>query len=74
MREKSVDLSDYQILNVIKTYVKSMRRKVDGGSRTAKDPGANDRPSSSDEGMRKMFFNRIDGIVSDKIKKHETQF
>ena len=67
-----MNLSDYQILSVIKTYIKSMRGKVDSGAETEKDSHKNDGPSSSDDGMRKMVFNRIDEIVSEKIKKRET--
>jgi hypothetical protein len=67
-----VNLSDYQILNVIKTYIKSMRGKVEAGAAAGKDPGTTDESPSSDEGMRKMVFGRIDEIVSEKIKKRET--
>jgi hypothetical protein len=67
-----MNLSDYQILSVIKTYIKSMRGRVDSGAATGKDSGTNDGPSSSDDGMRKMVFDRIDEIVSEKIRKRET--
>ena len=67
-----MNLSDYQILSVIKTYIKSMRGKVDSDAGTEKDSQKDDGPSSSDDGMRKMVFNRIDEIVSEKIKKRET--
>ncbi|HME45965.1 MAG TPA: hypothetical protein VKF36_22955 [Syntrophorhabdales bacterium] len=67
-----MNLSDYQILSVIKTYIKSMRGKVDADAGTEKGSGGSHGPSSSDDGMRKMVFDRIDEIVSEKIKKHET--
>jgi hypothetical protein len=67
-----VNVSDYQILNVIKTYIKSMRGKVDSVDTAGENTGTNDDSFSSDEGMRKMVFDRIDEIVSEKIKKHET--
>jgi hypothetical protein len=66
-----MNLSDYQILNVIKTYIKSMRGKVDSDAATGRDPATKD-GSSSDDRMRKMVFDRIDEIVSEKIKKRET--
>lgn len=69
-----MSVSDYQILNVIKTYMKSMRGKVDSADMAGKVSGANGDPLSPDEGMRKMFFARIDEIVSEKVKKHETSF
>jgi hypothetical protein len=67
-----MNLSDYQILSVIKTYIKSMRGKIDSDAAAGKDSATTDRPSSSDDGMRKMVFDRIDDIVSEKIKKRET--
>jgi hypothetical protein len=67
-----VNVSDYQILNVIKTYIKSMRGKVDLADTAGKVPGMNGDSPLPDEGMRKMVFDRIDEIVSEKVKKHET--
>ena len=67
-----MSVSDYQMLNVIRTYIKSMRGKVDSADAAGENPGKNDNSSSLDEGMRKIVFNRIDEIVSEKIKKHET--
>ena len=67
-----MNVSDYQILNVIKTYIKNMRGKVDSAQAADKDPGTNDDSPSPDEGMRKMVFDRIEEIVSEKVKKHET--
>ncbi len=67
-----MDLSDYQIVNVIKSYARSMRKKV--GVQSAKDEcrGTHDGAPSPDESMRKMVFGRIEEIVSEKIKKRET--
>ena len=67
-----MNVSDYQILNVIKTYIKNMRGKVDSAEDAGKNSGANDDSPTPDEGMRKMVFDRIDEIVSEKVKKHET--
>jgi hypothetical protein len=67
-----VSVSDYQIVNVIKTYMKSMRGKVDSADTTDRNTGTNGNSPSPDEGMRKMVFDRIDEIVSEKVKKHET--
>ena len=67
-----MDLSDYQILNVIKTYVKSLRSKVNGVASKSNNQTANGGSSSPDEGMRKMVFGRIEGIVSEKARKRES--
>ncbi len=66
-----MNVSDYQIVNVIKTYIKSMRGKIDSAEKADRDPKTNEDPQLPDEGMRKMVFDRIDGIVSEKIRKHE---
>jgi hypothetical protein len=49
-----------------------MRGKVDSADAAGENPGKNDNSSSLNEGMRKMVFDRIDEIVSEKIRKHET--
>lgn len=67
-----MNVSDYQILNVIKTYIKNMRGKVDSAEDANKHPGTSADAPSPDDGMRKMVFDRIDEIVSEKVKKHET--
>jgi len=71
-REICVDLSDYQIMNVIRTYVKSLRGKVNYIGSTSDDQAINGEPSLQDEGMRKMVFGRIEEIVSEKAKRRET--
>jgi len=67
-----MSVSDYQILNVIKTYIKNMRNKVDSTDVEGKNPEAGDDAASPDEKMKKMVFDRIGEIVTEKIKKHET--
>ncbi len=65
-----MDLSDYQILNVIKTYVKSMIGRVPPSAAKNRDQ-ANPPLPSSDEGMRKILFDRIEEAVYEKVKKRE---
>lgn len=67
-----MSLSDYQMLNVIKTYIRIMRGKVDSADMEGGTSKAGDESPSPDEKMRNMLFRRIDGIVSEKIKKHES--
>ena len=68
-----MNLSDYQILNVIKTYIRNMRGKVESEESTQEDARAADGGISSREGMKKIVYDRIDEIVSEKVKRHETQ-
>ena len=67
-----MNISDYQILNVIKTYIKNMRNKVDSADAEGSDREASDESATHDEQMKKMVFDRIGEIVTEKIKKHET--
>ncbi len=64
-----MDLSDYQIVNVIKTYAKSMRNKVRHGASGTEESGMHGETPSLDEAMRRMVFDRIENIVSGKINK-----
>lgn len=68
-----MNLSDYQILNVIKTYIRNMRGKVESEESGQQETRAADGGISSEEGIKKIVYDRIDEIVSEKVKKHETQ-
>jgi hypothetical protein len=68
-----VNLSDYQILTVIKTYIRNMRGKVDSDDHAQDAIRVADDASPSDERMKKIVFDRIDEIVTEKIKKNEAQ-
>lgn len=67
-----MNLSDYQILNVIKTYIKSVRGKVDLADAARDNPAANEDVPPSDDRMKKIVFDRIGEIVTEKLRKHET--
>ena len=67
-----MNLSDYQILNVIKTYIKSVRGRVDSADAARDNPAANGDAPPSDDGMKKIVFDRIGEIVTEKLRKHET--
>ena len=68
-----MNLSDYQILTVIKTYIRNMRGKVDSDEPAQDATRVVEDGSTSEEGMKKIVFDRIDEIVTEKIKKHEAQ-
>jgi hypothetical protein len=67
-----MNLSDYQILNVIKIYIKSVRGRVDSADAARDNPAANEDAPASDDGMKKIVFDRIGEIVTEKLRKHET--
>jgi hypothetical protein len=68
-----VNLSDYQILNVIKTYIRNMRGKVESDESEQETAGVADSGIDPEEGMKKIVFDRIDEIVTEKARKHEAQ-
>jgi len=68
-----MNVSDYQILNVIKTYIRSVRGRVDSADAVRNDSAPAEEAPPSDEGMKKIVFDRIGEIVTEKLRKHETE-
>ena len=68
-----MNLSDYQILNVIKTYIRAVRGRVDSADAAGSDSAPDDDALPSDEGMKKIVFDRIGEIVTEKLRKHESE-
>jgi hypothetical protein len=68
-----MNLSDYHILNVIKTYIRSVSGKVNSADAAGADTAATEEALPSDEGIKKIVFDRIGEIVTEKLRKHETE-
>jgi hypothetical protein len=66
-------ISDYQISSVIRNYVKNMRGKLDAGYIAAEEREAEDRTAISEEGMKRMVFERIGEKMTERLKKHEVK-
>lgn len=64
-------ISDYQISSVIRNYVKNMRGKLDAGSVGPDEHETEDRTAISEEGMKRMLFDRIGEKMTERLKKHE---
>ncbi len=62
-------VSDYQISNVIKTYMRNMKSKTIHGNVTP-EPAAEDRVLVSDEGVKRMLFDRIGEKMTERLRKH----
>jgi len=64
-------ISDYQTGSVIKNYMKNMKVKVkdreDGPTQEPKD----DLVAISQEGMKKILYERIGEQMTEKLKKHD---
>jgi predicted DNA-binding protein (UPF0278 family) len=66
-------ISDYQISSVIRNYVKNMRGKLDAGSAAGDEHDTEDRTAISEEGMKRMVFERIGEKMTERLKKHEVK-
>jgi hypothetical protein len=66
-------ISDYQISSVIRNYVKNMRGKLDAGCTGAEEPESEDKTAISEEGMKRMVYERIGEKVTERLRKHEVK-
>ncbi len=66
-------ISDYQINNVIRTYVKNMKSRVSLADSVPKEMNEEDRISISEEGMRRMLFERIGEKMTERLRKHDQE-
>ena len=60
-------ISDYQINSVIKTYMRNMKSRTIQSDKTS-EPPAEDRVLISDEGMKKMLFDRIGEKMTERLR------
>lgn len=65
-------ISDYQINNVIKTYMKNMKSKAVLADKTAGST-AEDTVLVSNDGVKKMLFERIGEKMSERLRKHDQE-
>ncbi len=63
-------VSDYQINNVIKTYMKNMKTKVNRAGKASDATQAEDKVNISEEGMKRVLFKRIGEKMTERLKKH----
>ncbi len=66
-------ISDYQINNVIRTYVKNMKSRANLADESHREVPAEDRISISEEGMRRMLFTRIGEKMTERLRKHDQE-
>jgi len=64
-------ISDYQISNVIRTYMKNMKVKVRQVDNEPNMVARNDEVVISKEGMKRMLFERIEEQMTEKLRKYE---
>ncbi|OPY66503.1 MAG: hypothetical protein A4E57_02764 [Syntrophorhabdaceae bacterium PtaU1.Bin034] len=65
-------ISDYQINNVIRTYVRNMKSRMDTAEKGHEEAGE-DKVLISEEGMKKMLFERIGEKMTERLRKHDQE-
>jgi hypothetical protein len=66
-------VSDYQISSVIRTYVKNLKSRMDRIDKAHHEVALADRVSISDEGMKRILFERIGEKMTEKLRRHEQE-
>lgn len=64
-------ISDYQISNVIRTYMKNMKVKMGQSEKGCDSLLKEDEVNISKEAMKKMLYDRIGEQVTEKLKKYD---
>ena len=64
-------ITDHQINNVIKTYMKSMKVRAGHTEQNIDDLVRKDEVNISRDAVKKMIYNRIGERVTEKLKKYE---
>jgi hypothetical protein len=62
-------VSDYQINNVIKTYMRNMKSRTIHADMIS-EPAVEDRVLISDEGVKRMLFDRIGEKMTERLRRH----
>jgi hypothetical protein len=66
-------ISDYQINSVIKTYMRNMKSRMAQTERNPSESWMEDRVMISDEGMKKILFERIGEKMTERLKRHDQE-
>jgi len=64
-------ISDYQVGNVIKTYLKNMKIKLKEKETGLIQKSRDDEVLISQEGMKKVLYNRISEQLVERSKKYD---
>ncbi len=67
-------VSDFQVSSVIRTYLKNMKSRAGGvGEKIRCQSLPEDRVTISDQGMKKMLFERIGEKMTERLKRHDQE-
>jgi hypothetical protein len=73
MRGAPMSVFDYQINNVIKTYMKNMKNRMTHLEKGNEGPSENDNVIISDEGMKRVLFERIGERMTERLRRHDQE-
>jgi len=66
-------VSDYQINSVIKTYMKNMKSRMKCAEKSWHESTPEDRVLISEEGMKRMLFERIGEKMTERLRRHDQE-
>jgi hypothetical protein len=66
-------ISDYQISSVIRTYVRNLKSRMDRVEKAHAEVVLTDKVAMSDEGMKRILFERIGEKMTEKLRRHEQE-
>jgi hypothetical protein len=66
-------VSDYQINSVIKTYMKNMKIKMAHGENACEPAQEEDNVIISEEGMKRVLFERIGENMTQRLRRHDQE-
>ncbi len=66
-------VSDYQINSVIKTYMKNMKSRMGHRDDAGEGPPEEDNVIISEEGMKRVLFERIGEKMTERLRRHDQE-
>ena len=64
-------VSDFQINRVIKTYMKNIKIRMSHGVNAEEDSSQEDNVIISEEGMKRVLFERIGEKMTERLRRHD---
>jgi hypothetical protein len=66
-------VSDYQINSVIKTYMRNMKSRMGRGEEAGEGPAEEDNVIISEDGMKRVLFERIGEKMTERLRRHDQE-
>lgn len=66
-------ISDFQINSVIKTYMRNMKNRMSHADRNCLAGVTEDRVMISEDGMKRILFERIGEKMTERLRRHDQE-